>query len=303
MRKNIIALIIIIQIIFTSILIISFISQYASGGPLEPTVELSLVEDQKTAHYSGEYAYVNFDGIVNVTMNPVTRVIVSLSAEDSWGSAVASPNTLLFTNNSKKSFRVEVRVPPGEKYNSEGILRVYGNWQMYPGTLSGSCDPVQGKIIVGQYFNFSISGDKDIIETERGSEAELELSITNNGNNIDTFSIEIENMEDLSASGFELELSSSKIEIPKGLDETVKITVNTPSDKNVFDKNEIRIKVYLDQGVDQNVPAQEHTFVIKLKDKNSISVSDFSIILIIIFMVVVVTSVLVWRWKKNRIKV
>jgi hypothetical protein len=300
MRKKIITHLMIIQLIF--IILIPTFTLNTSGQFLEPTVELSFLDYQKNAEYSGEYAEVTFNGLANVTIISGTRVIVGFTASDTWGSAIVSPASLLFIEDGQQTFSVSVRVSPGEKYNSEGQVRVDADWTVYPGTQSGDCNPVIGTIVVGQYFNFSLSSKTIEKEVPRGSETEFKLTITNNGNRIDSFSINVKNTDDLYDQGFIVELDTTNIEIPMGFSETITIFVQTPSKRNVLNENQIIIEVYSDGGMQKNVPAKEYAYTIKLTEKDSSIPKEFSTFIFLI-VILIICLLIIWLWRRRKKKI
>lgn len=298
MIRRIISLIMIIQISLLSLVYIPLSSPLVSGQYLEPSVVISFLEYEKTAKYSGEYAEVTFNGLANVTIVPGTRVIVSFSASDTWNSVIVSPNTLLFAENGEQTFSVNVKVPPNKEYQSEGRVTVDGFWQMYPGTFSGYANQVTGRIIVGQYYNFTLSSENQKIEVPEESETELELTITNGGNNIDTFSINVKNQQVLSGQGFRIELGQTNIEISAGLSDTVTITVKTPSKRDALIENQIIIEVYSDQGIQQEVDAKDFSFEIKMTEKDQTIPEVFSWGIILIFIILTI-AIIMWRYKRR----
>ncbi len=286
-------LIMVIMSFFTAIP--TLFTQEAEAVQGIPTVSIALTEPSKSADVGpGDTGVVTFTGIVSVTLNQATRVIVSLNAEDTWGSAVVSPNTLLFTANGDKGFGVSVRARPRESFNNIGTVTVTGRWAMYPGTLSGPAQPpdgAKGRININQFFKFTLMSPKAFIETSPGSQIVYTLVIQNRGNFMDTFTIDVINYEKLSKKHFEVVLTQSNIEILENpAEENIRIQVNTPLDWTVYkvEYSSVRVQVTSDKGITEGIAPQIFTFVVREKGfyipgfESSLLIFSFIFILIIV---------------------
>ena len=259
-----------------------------------PTVNIALTEQSKVANVGpGETGVVTFTGIISVTLNQATRVVVSLIAEDTWGSAVASPSSVLFSANGDRPFGVSVRARPRESFTNMGTVVVLGRWTMYPGALSGPANPPQGavgRVDINQFFKFTLKSPKAFIETSPGSQIVYTLTIQNRGNFMDTFSIDITNYDKLSKKHFEVVLTQSNIEILENpAEENIRIQVNTPLDWTVYkvEYSSIKVLVTSDKGVAEGIPPQTFTFVVREKGFYipgfDSSIMLFSLLFILIF--------------------
>ncbi len=327
MRKKWFSLMILCSIIFQMLFLSVFILQSTSSASALPTVAISLTEVSQTAHVGpGDTGEVSFNGMVSVTLNPMTRVVVSLAAEDTWGSSVVSPETLLFTEDGTQGFVVNVTVPLGTSFTNSGMVTVTARWTMYPGTIGGSAEPVdgaQGRIEIAQYFQFSLNSKLLYLETAPGNEVEFELDITNEGNFFDTFSIEITNDYKLNLYGFQTALSSSNVEIPEKENETIKILLRTPTSESSLGEYEIQVKVWSDKGLDEEIQPQSITFdlkvtktprsskdvetpdsdditdeIAKLKKEKESFIEKINLYIIIILIVIVVIILMLVGWWK-----
>lgn len=259
-----------------------------------PTVNIALTEQSKVANVGpGETGVVTFTGVISVTLNQATRVVVSLTAEDTWGTAVASPSSILFSANGDKPFGVSVRARPRESFTNTGTVTVLGRWSMYPGGLSGPANPSQGavgRIDINQFFKFTLKSPKAFIETSPGSQIVYTLTIQNRGNFMDTFSIDVTNYDKLSKKHFEVVLTQSNIEILENpAEENVRIQVNTPLDWTLYkvEYSSIKVLVTSDKGVAEGIPPQTFTFVVREKGFYipgfDSSIMIFSLMFILIF--------------------
>ena len=253
-----------------------------------------------TVNYHDDSGNAVVHGMVIVTMNQATRVMVEISAQAPWGSTVVSPYTILFTDNGEKDFEVSLQIPPGEDYNSEGTVTIFGKWTMYPGTLSGSCEPVTARISVGLYSDFSLSSGESLMKAAPGAEVKFELTITNYGNSADIFICQVKNENELYDNGFFVGLSSSSVDIPRGFRDTINISVKTPSKKFVYSTHDIVIEVNSGAGIQQNIPAKEHIFQVQLKNKDNPRTINLYVLLMIAIIVIIICIILFWTWRKRR---
>jgi hypothetical protein len=238
-----------------------------------PTVSIKLTETSKAANVGpGEIGVVTFTGEVQVTKNQATRVVVSLAAEDTWGSAVVSPSSLLFASDGTQPFGVSVRASPRESFSTQGKVTVTGRWSMYPGGLSGPANPqagAEGRIDINQFFKFTLRAtSKAFQETAPGAPVTFSLTIQNRGNFMDTFTVSITNYERLSKKHFEVTASQYNIEILENpAEEPVRIQVNTPLDWTLYrvEHTSILVEVQSDKGVQEGIPPQTFAFVIREK--------------------------------------
>lgn len=280
-----------------------------STDPLIPKVTIALTEQSKTAHVGpGETGVVTFSGVVTVSCNPITRVVVSLAASDTWGSAVVDPNSILFSNSGEKPFGVSVRAPPKTSCTTVGQVIVTGRWVMYPGALTGSADPqggVSGRIEIAQFYDFDINSPKTQFKSHLGSDVEFVLNIKNTGNGPDSFAVKILNKDELSDRGFKIKLSQCALEIPANENRTVKIYVNVPTSPNSkSDHHEIDVEVSSINGVrEKTLPLRTH-FVVSTSE-SAFSISSCLIITILeimgVVIIVIVISMFLWyRWRARK---
>jgi hypothetical protein len=301
---------IILILVVSSLLLIIFLPN-APGqttenitSPIIPNVYIELLEQNKTANVApGDTGVVTFSGKVTVDMNPVTRVVVSLMAEDTWGSAVVEPSTLLFASNGEQPFSVSVRAPKEASCNTVGEVRVTGRWRMYPGTLGGPCEPnegVVGIINIAQYCRFSTSTDSSNIEITAGSDAKFTLNIHNEGNGLDSFNIEICNIEELESKGINVRINQILLELAEKQNGSVEISISVPDDMDCG-------KHDLDVIISSQLVAESSAQPIQMSFKLNISESPMRSIYFWLLIIGAVTGVICgfvfWRWRKyNRIK-
>jgi hypothetical protein len=286
---------ILLMIIFSSLTMFTnvFTDDAEAAAQGLPTVSISLTDQSRAASVGpGELGTVTFNGIVQVAQNQATRVVVSLAAEDTWGSAVVSPSTLLFTQDGSQPYSVSVRARPRESFNTIGIVTVTGRWRMYPGTLGGAAEPASGatgRIDISQFFKFTLKSEKAFIETSPGSQVAFTLIIQNRGNFMDTFSIDILNEDKLNKKDFSVILTQPTIEILETGEDNVRLQVNTPLDWTLYkvEYTTIKMQVSSDRGVPEGVAPQVLRFVVREKGFYipgfDTTVMMFSMLFLIIF--------------------
>ena len=300
-------------IISISLLIISISpstkAQSALPTPGIPTVNIALLDSCKTAHVSpDDDCSVRFNGTVSVDMNPLSRVEVSLSAEDTWGAGKVSPSNFVFTQSGEQSFVANTTARPRESTKNVGTITVTGRWVLQTSGLSGTANPQQGavgRVEIAQFCSFTMKSPKTFTETSLNEKEVLVLTIQNRGNGNDIFAIEIDNSEELSDKDFEVLLSRAQVEIPENpAEENVRISVKVPSNVHAIGEHEIIVKVKSNLQEFQNEPAQYFTFGIRIPEENIFISSEFMISLPIIVCVAIVCIILIWRRrKKKRLKI
>jgi hypothetical protein len=256
-------------------------TRQSSQNPGLPTVTIELLESSQTAHVGPEEnCTVTFNGVVSVTCHPATEVTVSLTAEDTWGTAAVSPSTLMFSESGNQSFITNVRARPRESTSNTGTVTVLGRWEMTPGSFAGPADPQQGavgRIDIAQFYKFTLSSSEPYKEISPNENDEFLLTVQNKGNGQDTFSIEIENKDELSSRDYHVSLSQISVEILENpAEENIRINIDTPSDISGKTYQSIRVEVTSDNGIDEGLPSQTFNFSLKLtkNPKNDPSPND-----------------------------
>jgi hypothetical protein len=248
-------------------------SQPTQPNPLEPSITMTLVHDTQLAEpdYSGYHhppgaMYAEFSGVINAEINEATTVIVNLEATDTWSCSQVAPPSLIFDESDEKTFGVMVIVPKDEKYNTEGKVTINGFWSISPGGLSGTIEPVEGKIIVGQYSNFSLSSDNMEVLAKIGSETKFKLNIRNHGNYHDSFLIKINNLAKLENKSIDIRLDSPEIFIRQGFTESVTFYVKPNQDLSLL-KPELELEVSSFNGTLKGMKPKTHEFTLITKKK------------------------------------
>ncbi|MCK5561125.1 MAG: hypothetical protein KAJ51_11045 [Thermoplasmata archaeon] len=269
-----------------------------------PQVYIELLEFNKTANVGpGEDGVVTFNGLVQVTKPPGTEVIVTLSADADLVSATVSPVTLPFNDEEEKPFSVSARADSHESAETVATLVVTGTWVLNPGGFPGTAQPpggVTARVFIAQFYDFSLSSNMLKAETEGSDSVELELTINNEGNGMDTFRIKVLNEYDLDDKDFQVSVSESEVDIYEYQSSSIKIFVTTP-DTSGSGKHEVIVQVTSDNGAREGLPPEKLVYEI---DHSASLIPDQYIMVIIIIAIIIVCLLFIWRRKKrnNRIK-
>jgi hypothetical protein len=305
MKKNSVLiklyLIVILSSLLLSIILPTTSAMSIDQNPGLPTVTVSLIDTVKTAHVGpGSDGTVEFNGTVTVSMNPATSVVVSLSAEDTWGSAEVSPSEMLFSKSGEQSFTVKVDARPRESTQTTGTVTVTGRWRLYPGTLGGSAEPPEGatgRINIAQFYKFTLKSPKAFIETSLDSEVEFTLIIQNRGNGIDVFSIGINNMDKMDEKDITVSLSQVTAQILENPTEhSIELRVTIPKDSKCIGYHTIKAGVTSEGGGIQ----QMLRFVIRIPDEEVLYTTEFSTLIIIIILVIILCIAFFWHRRRKR---
>ncbi len=205
MKKRTIRFLIVFITIFQLFFIATILPNFASGSTRArdspyPNITIAFIEPSKTANVSlGDTGVVVFNGILSVKFpegyqNPVAYIKISLLVEDTWGNSTVTPVDFLFTENGDSSFDVTVIVPLRTDFRDTGVVTVTGFWVMEPTGFYDSVQPsygIQGRINIGQYYNFSLSSPKTVKKAELWDNIIYELIVENKGNFPNVFLLKV----------------------------------------------------------------------------------------------------------------
>ncbi len=302
--KRIIIIVVLFSLIIPLNITTHTVSSQGTENPLDPSVNMTLRKDTQIAEsrylgleYPTEVMYAQFQGIITVDFNEATRVIVELSATDTWSTAQVSPTYVLFTKPEEKGFGVTIEVPKNEKYQSQGTVTINGIWSVSPSGLSGSIEPVEGRIIVGQFCNFSISSTDCKPTAKVGSESKFKLNIKNEGNYYDSFQIKIKNMDDLENISMDVGLNPANVEINQGCSESITIYVKPNKDITLL-KPEIEIEVISNNGTPKGLKPKTYKFELSIEKEESSFKVSVPLLAIIVGLIIFITLVFILRKMK-----
>jgi hypothetical protein len=232
--------------IMLSLLFLAMIKvpEESEAATVLPIATIGLDQPTQTADVSpGSLGTVEFSGTVSCELNSATTAIVSLIAQDTWGSATVVPSAVQFSSNdrSDKVFRVSVKAPLYTSRNTVGQVVITGKVVMYPSSLYGTVQPrdgVVGRIDIQPFYKFQLSAPSKYQEVGPGQQLVYNLHIANQGNIRDTFQLEIENEDKLIKDEFVISISQRVVDVEELEERVIKITVNTPIKWNLW-KNDV----------------------------------------------------------------
>jgi hypothetical protein len=276
-------------------------------SPGLPTVIIYLHEESRTAHVGpGDTGRVEFNGTVSVSLNPTTSVEVTLSAEDTWASALVSPATLTFRLSGSESFKVTVQVPALESISNPGSVTVTGRWVMTPGSINGVADPPGGevgRVDIAQFYDFSLRSTMSQIKASPDTEVIFALTIQNNGNGEDVFKINIRNEKELLDKDFEITLTMKEVVISENPgEEIVRIQVSIPSSSKGLGQTTIQVEVRSEGGSREHLQPKEFEFVVDVPQGEFAFTSEFKLIIVAIIGLIIAGVYLFWRKRKKKRK-
>ena len=164
---------------------------------------------------------------------PVERCVVTLtsSTDIGWVSQV-SPTTAVFTSTTPQSFTCTVVVPQGTANSQYGNLVVNG--RAVAGGLQSMAE-TKGIISVSPYFRLTLDSDVPYREISPGTQAFFTVKLTNAGNAVDSFELEISNLKDLAAKKWTVVLSANTIpKVQPGEYKPFRITAQSPRDWTIW---------------------------------------------------------------------
>lgn len=300
-RTTMISFLILISLILISIIPSNAISE---STQLDDLVVIHINETEQTAAPNpNAEGTVEFTGRVSAeTPQQGRTIVVDLSTSDPWDTSTITPTEVQFSvdNTVDKLFTVTVSVPAGESSSKIGTLRVTGKWQITPGTLSGDCTPASASVYVRQYFYFTVDSPKPVLDSLPGTQEEFKLDITNEGNGPDNFLVEIQNIDQLTDNGFNINIEQQRIEILENEKQTVNIRVRSPSSSEGVGEHLILVAVTSENGEAEGLGPDFISLTLKVESAGILLVPEVYIPLIIIIAVVIVA--VFWIRKKRKKK-
>jgi hypothetical protein len=297
----------------------------------QPAVEMKFDpgEDIQYADVApGDSGLVFFPGTVSADLaagGTVQDVVVTLDAftDLGWPTTVEPDTIYLDPGTTEASFLATVSVPPETSWNVSEALTVSGTAMAYPGALRYYVGTISGTIIINQYYRFSLGCEEPYQECCPDSNLCYNLTIFNEGNGNDKFSVEITNLDYLSRESFTVNIGSPTIEIQEKRGDQVPIMVKTPSSEGSIGVYDIDISVKSEEeemDIGYTIP-QTYTFTTRIKGDDSSSgpsepggdngevpddddendgiedglTMDFQLIFIIALVLIIIIGFAIWR--------
>lgn len=197
------------------------------GPPVSAAPGISAIVDLDPAQQEAEVTQshmgeANFSGSVMVDQPaPLSsQVTISGSVTTGWPIEI-SPQSFQITGPTTVTFTVVVIVPPATNALLAGTMRVTAS------VKAPMMSPVEVEtsavVTVGQYHKVRIEADDYTLEMDRGESKDVQLTIYNDGNGPDTFSISLVDVP----SGLTAVLGQIKMTIPPDEFQTLVLRVET----------------------------------------------------------------------------
>ena len=217
---------------------------HPQGARAPPIVELSVnvVISQDTVQANvtnSQDGVAEFDGNVSVGKLPTSlqrpTVTLEVSPISGW-ELVISPDTMVFTNEMPQPFHLTVKVPAGTQAMSKAVT-VTATAQDLVQTVTAS---TTATVAVRQYFKLAIgSMEPTLWDLKPGDTAVFEVTIYNEGNGKDTFSIDLVDVHH-ALDGFDLQRT---VDIPAGQWVSISISADTREDFDTGNRPSVELRL------------------------------------------------------------
>ena len=215
--------------ILGALLVLIPTNSQAAANPV-PVLALKLDTAQQAARVTESApGIVSFTGQATIDKLPVERCVVTLtsSTDIGWVTQV-SPSTAVFTATTPQSFTCTVVVPQGTPNSQFGNLIING--RAVAGGLQSLAE-TKAIISVDPYFRLTLDSDVPYREISPGTQAFFTVKLTNAGNAVDSFELEISNLKELAAKKWTVVLSANTIpKVVPGEYKPFRITAQSPRD-------------------------------------------------------------------------
>jgi hypothetical protein len=275
---------------------------------VDPEVVLHLQDDMTIADvHNGTQSNpckVKLAGWVSVNFDPSTTVVVQLSVSNSWRTAAIAPTAVQFSVDTpgNKEFNVEMVIPYQVRSDDECEVVVYGSWIMYPGEISGSCESVNGFVLIEKYHKFRVRcfGSKGI-EVNPGDDVTPRLNIQNWGNGEETFIINIKNLDELNDKGFEIDMAENPVRVLPKDQATFGVLVKTPSDSSRVGRHTIEFEIKPMDENNTDVPVELITYYIDLKPYDVMGTPYGICLSVILVLIIIPIIIFIIRYRRIRL--
>ncbi len=177
-----------------------FSSHNVEAGPFT-SVEISVISPPNTIDVSPIATGMTFGTFaVNcTTYNTITPVTVQLMAEINYGNVTIDKSQIILQGSEMcDEFEVIIKVPLKTRVQTLH-LTISGTWEQ--GAWTGSVAPEQCDVQIAPYYDFEIQAENMTLELNPGDSAISYLTLSNTGNEKDSYSIECSNAETLAIYG------------------------------------------------------------------------------------------------------
>jgi len=221
------------MIMLGAVLALVPMNSQAAANPV-PVLALRLDAASQSARVTeSSPGIVTFTGQATIDKLPVERCVVTLtsSTDIGWVTQI-SPSTAVFTSTTPQAFSCTVVVPQGTPNSLFGNLVING--RAVAGGLQNTAE-TKGIINVEPYFRLTLDSDVPYREISPGSQAFFTVKLTNAGNAVDSFELEISNLKNLADKKWTVVLSANTIpKVVPGEYKPFRITAQSPRDWTIW---------------------------------------------------------------------
>jgi len=270
-----------------------------------PAIKIELASYRGTALVApGQDGIVQFSGTVTaqIPLDPNFQFLLVYLTADAGGWPASTSSALTFSKQVKtQNFQVVIRVPPETSVTAQGQLTISGRWRYSPGTLGGSVEPVGAIIVVKQFYQFSVGCDKPYVQINPGASYGFKLRLTNEGNFNDKLTVDILNLDRLTAKGWTIQLSRDKFEIMESTEQVLVISVTSPLKFTIWKNNVevIQLRTTSTQAELNGEVSDISDYALYIRERGINLVPGFEVGLAIIIMAVLATAMFGFASRKR----
>jgi len=277
----------------------------AVGDP-EVTIKFLEGEDKQAADVRpGEHGTVVFPGVVEARIpmgSSVQDIMVVLIGFTGEGWAVTiNPESIQIDPGGTALFKAIVTVPSETSSDVIDTLTVEGTATAYPSSSSSNVPPVYGTILVEQYFKFGLSCKEPVRDLGYDEQQDFDLVISNLGNGMDQYTIEIENSEKLLSKDISATPLIKTITVKENSITTVKINVDIGHSSDSVGKNDIEVVVFSEKEMRERGRAFSKVYPLQIVVTAPTIVeriSEYRTLIILILIVIIITGLYVRKKRK-----
>ena len=194
-----------------------------------PVVTVS-IDNSSTEAANNEYGPVNvtFTGHVQLDRPAWQNVSIVLDASG-FGTPSVDPAEMFFgPGESEQNFTVNCTVPQRALTNSDTSF-VVGAWALVGyNTVQGSAS---SSVVIEPYYYFWVESTDQLWRLQAGGQTDFCVTISNQGNSVDSYRLDIMNKNELEKKGFSLKLEQAVIDdVAPRAGRTVMVHVQAPQD-------------------------------------------------------------------------
>jgi len=272
--------------------------------PAPPSMELSLEPGELqvvvTETMNGQATFI---GTIRMQGLDGSMAVVNLEARlDTGWFCMCSPSTIVIYDDSTHSFSVSVVVPEQTMVDLPGELnvtaRATGPGYQLNATARALATPMP-------YYRVMIESDIPYIEIAPGNIVTFTFSVTNKGNAIDSYEIEIINLKDLVNNHWTLMLSTSEVKnVAPGESRNVRLTAQSPRDPTLWKEGPAVINIRAtSEGAWDSSLMVSYTFPVYPYERGSYPLYyNWWTIGLTVAILAALAIAVAWRWRSKRKK-